>query len=337
MEDEEPKVPQTLPEQPPATPGPLHTGLPLLLLQKLQKQQQQHEPSPPSSSPPPLIDSKSLLQIQQNPILQQQQLMQQLLLAQLQQAQRARMVISAQDEGNKEKMEATETEERVVVKEEKRIKKEKPDFDSAVSDSVEEEKQEVVAQQEQLRQVLHQQIQQLQQKQLQLQLQQLQEKQMEKQLLLQQQEEEQKKAETEEAEKQSLTLGGLTIFPVHSEDSDKEKVRIKQEVMLNTVPEEKLQQSQPLTLQDQISTILQSQGFKSVLKIKREPLEEGGSGENKGTVEVTPNRERESMQEQIEAIIKHQELQRRKVDITEDNSKNDFFFQYFRGFDYIDI
>ncbi|KAK3894565.1 hypothetical protein Pcinc_001720 [Petrolisthes cinctipes] len=321
MDDDESKVPQKQPEQPPATiTTPPHTGLPLLLLQKLQKLQQ-HERPPPSTSPPPLIDSKSLMQIQQNPIPQQQQLMQQLLLAQLQQAQRARMVISAQDEGHKEKQEASETEERVVVKEEKLIKEEKLDFDFTISDTIEEEKQEMVAQQEQLKQVLQQQIQELQHKQLQLQLQQIQQKQMEKQLFLQHQEEEQKKAEPEEAEKPSLTLGGLTIFPVQNEGLG--NVRIKQESILNVVPEEKLQEPQPLTLQDQISTILHSQGLKSVLKIKREPMEEGEGGEDNGSVDVPHSRDKESMQEQIEAILKHQELQRRKDDITEDNKNSE--------------
>ncbi|KAK7069295.1 hypothetical protein SK128_012735 [Halocaridina rubra] len=98
----------------------------------------------------------------------------------------------------------------------------------------------------------------------------------------------------QESTNESLTVGGLTIFPV--KPSGTEGVKVKEEVV-EQAPEESMEE-QPSTLQDQITSILHSQGLKTTWKsmgIKEEEESEG-----------KPNTS-ESMKEQIEAIIRLQE------------------------------
>ncbi|XP_069956382.1 uncharacterized protein [Cherax quadricarinatus] len=261
------------------SPTPLQAALPLLLLQKLQKQQQMQE-SP--SSPPPLIDAEMLSQMEDSRLIKQQKqrLMQQLLLAQLHQVQKARLPKDAikEERNANEKQEDSQTEENQI-----------------------EEKQE------------DKQIQlQEQQQQLQLQLQHIQQQHLQHQLLLQQQE----IKRVQEVPKVSLTLGGLTIFPVPASSSQETKLNVKKEIRDREDEEENKEEEeekQPMTLQDQISSILQSHGLKSPWKtpinIKSEPVD---------TMQMS--KERESMQEQIEAILRHQEEQRRKL---EKNNEDD--------------
>ncbi|XP_042239472.1 uncharacterized protein LOC121877707 isoform X2 [Homarus americanus] len=254
----------------------LQAALPLLLLQRLQKQQQQQQESP--SSPPPLIDPTTLSQLQDNPLIikqQQQRLMQQLLLAQLQQAQKVKLKSKDSEKEAKEMQEEADQTEKENEPEEKQ-------------QNEEDEENEM--------------------QQLQLQLQQ----QIQQQLLLQHQTQQQEEAEEP---KGSLTLGGLTIFPVPASSSEENKVRVKKEV------KDPALEKQPSTLQDQITAILQSHGLKSTWKtptgIKPDP-----------DAASEAFRERESMQEQIEAILRHQEEQRRKIeknneaDATDDTDLN---------------
>lgn len=270
------KIVKQAPSSQQSSPTLLQAALPLLLLQKLQKQQQQQQESP--SSPPPLIDPGSLSQIQENPVTfqqQQQRLMQQLLLAQLQQAQ--------SDKVTKEPEEKKEVEEQVKGKQgDKQVEGEK----LAEEKETEEEKQVEGEQQDQEQE----------QQPLQLQIQQIQQQHIQQQLMLQQPKE-------LESPKGSLTVGGLTIFPVQASSSEEMKVKVKEEVKeYHPVKEE---EKQPSTLQDQITAILQSHGLKSVCKttIKSEPEDSS---------EIC--KERESMQEQIQAILRHQEEQRHKME-----------------------
>ncbi|XP_068249240.1 uncharacterized protein [Palaemon carinicauda] len=90
----------------------------------------------------------------------------------------------------------------------------------------------------------------------------------------------------------SLTLGGLTIFPVKS---SKPTVDIKEEPKQSV---EELSDLEPSTLQDQITNILENQGIRSSLKSEDDEDSKCGT--------------RESMKEQIQAILRHQEEQRKK-------------------------
>ncbi|XP_045624676.2 uncharacterized protein [Procambarus clarkii] len=277
-----------------SSPTPLQAALPLLLLQKLQKQQ--HHQSP--SSPPPLIDSAVLSQLQDNPLIikqQQQQLMQQLLLAQLHNAHKNKL-------------------SKVAIKEEQEDEQEndKQEGNDSEDDQREDDQEEENQAEDQMEE--DQEDEKIQIQQLQLQLQQhIQQQHLQQQLLLQQQQQE---AKEREEPKGSLTLGGLTIFPVPASRSEVAKIRVKEEIK-EMAEEEK----QPLTLQDQITAILQSHGLKSTWKtpvnIKTEPVDN-----------TQTSKERESMQEQIEAILRHQEEQRRKLeknnedDVTDDTDLN---------------
>ena len=106
-------------------------------------------------------------------------------------------------------------------------------------------------------------------------------------------EEQETPKETENANG-SLTLGGLTIFPVKS---PKEKIEIKEEPKQPS--SEDLSELQAATLQDQINDILHSQGLKT------SPSKAGDEEDSKAA-------QRESMKEQIQAILRHQEEQRKK-------------------------
>ncbi|XP_050721013.1 uncharacterized protein LOC127000915 isoform X2 [Eriocheir sinensis] len=162
---------------------------------------------------------------------------------------------------------------------------------------------------EQLKQTLQQKIQQIQQNQLHLKLQQIQQKQKE---LLEQQEQG-ATSSMEETTKPTITLGALPILPLQSSSSssasqETPRIRVKEELQdpLNASSKE------PQTLQDQISSILKNHGLKSPWRtsatIKGEPQGEEG--------ERGPQQERESMQEQIQAILRHQQEQRRKMEKT---------------------
>ncbi|XP_064099059.1 uncharacterized protein LOC135210161 isoform X2 [Macrobrachium nipponense] len=111
------------------------------------------------------------------------------------------------------------------------------------------------------------------------------------QLKAKQESEDQDTAKETENANGSLTLGGLTIFPVKS---SKPTIEIKEEPK----SVEELSDLQPSTLHDQIANILENQGIKSSLKCEEDEDSKCGS--------------RESMKEQIQAILRHQEEQRKK-------------------------
>ncbi|XP_042858941.1 uncharacterized protein LOC122245064 [Penaeus japonicus] len=139
---------------------------------------------------------------------------------------------------------------------------------------------------------------------------------------LQQAQKAQQKEDVEEDDSQqpaspngSLTVGGLTIFPVKSSPSDEQKIKIEvKEEQENAVYSDQ-EDKQPSSLQDQITSILQSQGLKSLWKptgVKTEP-----------DVLDTKAEKRESMQEQINAILKNQEEIRKRIGKSNEEDSTD--------------
>lgn len=103
----------------------------------------------------------------------------------------------------------------------------------------------------------------------------------------------------------SLTVGGLTIFPVKSSPSDEQKIKVEVKEEQENASQSDQEDKQPSSLQDQITSILQSQGLKSLWKppnIKTEVDMLDAKAEK-----------RESMQEQINAILKNQEEIRKRI------------------------
>ncbi|XP_063588848.1 uncharacterized protein LOC134765995 [Penaeus indicus] len=113
----------------------------------------------------------------------------------------------------------------------------------------------------------------------------------------------------------SLTVGGLTIFPVKSSPSDEQKIKVEVKEEQENAPQSDPEDKQPSSLQDQITSILQSQGLKSLWKppgIKTEVDMLDAKAEK-----------RESMQEQINAILKNQEEIRKRIGKSNEEDSTD--------------